>query len=211
MLELTGRVRVVKNVIPALFLDAPRREFEDPLVLFASRFVRMKGPFQLLEAVPSIRRCFPTAKFVFLGDGPDAPEFDGEIRRRGLTHSVQRIAHVTRHELARWYGRAWVLVFPTFFAEGMPMVMAEAMANGTPIVTTRTRFCRSYMAEGENCLYCEAQRPDSIAGQVIRLLSNFPMREAMSLNNRSFARGFSEDVVAGEFADIYGKLCSAGR
>ena len=207
--QLKGRVCVVRNVISDLFLNTTRCESDDPLVLFASRFIRKKGPFQLLAAVPSITQHLPTVRFVFLGDGPDAAEFDNEVRARRLGSVVQRLPYAGRDEIAAWYSRAWVLVFPTFFAEGMPMVMAEAMATGTPIVTTRTRFCRSYTAEHENCLYCEPQSPESIAQQVTRLLTDSSMRRRMSESNRSFALQFRQAAVALEFVQLYDRLCRA--
>jgi glycosyltransferase involved in cell wall biosynthesis len=207
MPELKGRVRVVKNVISDLFLNTSRSETPDPLVLFASRFIKRKGPFQLLAAVPSINAGVPTARFVFLGDGTDAQAFDEEVRRRELSGIVERISYVSRDEISTWYSRAWVLVFPTFFPEGMPMVVAEAMATGTPIVTTRTRFCRSYNLEPKSCLCCDPNDPQSIAQQVTALLTNPVLRREMSESNRSFARQFRQDVVAREFLELYERLC----
>ena len=207
--ELQGRVCVVKNVISEAVLNVERRESHLPLVLFVSRFVRRKGPFHLLDAIPAILEGIPKAQFVFVGDGPDAAAFDLEIRKRRLASVVQRFPHVSHDEIAAWYTRAWVLVFPTLFPEGMPMVVAEAMATGTPIVASRTRFCRSYMVEHENCLYCEPENPGSIAQQVITLLADSGMRQKMSQSNRMLAQQFRKDAVACEFMGLYERLCSA--
>jgi glycosyltransferase involved in cell wall biosynthesis len=207
MPEVKGRVCVVKNVIADLFLNTSRLEARDPLVVFASRFIKRKGPFQLLKAVPSITALVPTTRFVFLGDGPDAQAFDEEVRSRGLNGIVDRIPYVSRDEISAWYSRAWVLVFPTSFAEGMPMVVAEAMATGTPIVTTRTRFCRSYNLEPTSCLTCDPNDPQSISQQVTTLLANPAQRQQMSESNRTFARKFQQDIVAREFLGLYERLC----
>ncbi|MDQ2839650.1 MAG: glycosyltransferase, partial [Acidobacteriota bacterium] len=178
----------------------------EPLVLFASRFLKEKGPFHLLDAVPSIVERIPSACFAFLGDGPDASAFDAEIRNRGMASRVQRFPHVNRDEIAAWYARSWVFVFPTLFSEGMPMVIAEAIATGTPIVTTRTRFALSYMTEYENCLYCERQDAGSIARQVITVLTDPALRQKMSQANRLLALQFRDDAVAREFVQLYHML-----
>jgi glycosyltransferase involved in cell wall biosynthesis len=204
---LKGRVCVVKNVISDHFLNTSRVEAHDPLVLFASRFIRRKGPFQLLEAVPSITALVPTTRFVLLGDGPDAQAFDREVSSRGLSGIVERIPYVSRDEISAWYSRAWVLVFPTSFAEGMPMVVAEAMATGTPIVTSPTRFCRSYSLEPASCLTCDPNDPRSISRQVTTLLTRPDLRQEMSASNRSFAQNFRQDSVAREFLGVYERLC----
>jgi glycosyltransferase involved in cell wall biosynthesis len=204
--EVRGRVCVVKNVISETFLKSERCESDEPLVLFASRFVKEKGPFQLLEAVSSIVVRIPKVHFVFLGDGPDASAFDAEVSSRRMSALVQRLPYVGRHEIAAWYARSWVFVFPTLFPEGMPMVIAEAMATGTPIVTTRIRFGVSYMTEYENCLYCERQDPCSIARQVITVLTDAGLRHKMSQANRMLALQFRGETVAREFVQLYSML-----
>ena len=209
--ELRGRTCVVKNVISDDFLKAERRESEEPLVLFASRFLKEKGPFQLLEAVPAILDRIPNTHFVFLGDGPDAAAFDVTVSNQKMSLFVQRLPHVSRREMAAWYTRSWVFLFPTRLPEGMPMVIAEAMATGTPIVTTRIRFGLSYMTEYENCLYCDPQNSDSIAQRVITLLTDSAMRRRMSRANRTLALQFRGDVVAREFVQLYEKLAGISR
>ena len=209
--ELQGRVSIVKNIIADHFFHAKRIESHEPLVLFASRFLEKKGPFHLLKAVPSIVARVPSTRFVFLGDGPDAAAFDVEVEKRDVRKYVRRVAHAGREEMSDWHSRAWVFVFPTMFPEGMPMVIAEALAAGTPIVTTRTRFAASYMIEFENCLYCEKQQPGSIATQVITLLTDSELRAHMSQANRTLALQFRADPVAREFVRLYEKLADAPK
>ena len=209
--ELKGRICVVKNVISDRFLNTDRAESEEPLVLFASRFLKEKGPFQLLDAVPAILRRVSNVRFAFLGDGPDAAAFDNEVCKRGMSGFVERLPHVGREEIATWYARAWVFVFPTSFPEGMPMVIAEAIATGTPIVTTRIRFALSYMSEYENCLYCERDDPHSLAKQVITVLTDRALRDRMTQANRSLALRFRDDAVAREFVQLYESLVSDAR
>lgn len=88
------------------------------------------------------------------------------------------------------------------------MVVAEAMATGTPIVTSRTRFCRSYDLEPKSCLCCDPNDPQSITQQVTMLLTEPVLRQEMSDSNRSFALKFRQEIVAREFLEIYERLCS---
>jgi glycosyltransferase involved in cell wall biosynthesis len=113
--RLRGRVCVVKNIISEAFLNAERNESEEPVVLFASRFIKKKGPFYLLEAVPSIVERIPGTRFIFLGDGPDAAAFDVAVRHRRMSSRVQRLGNVSGDKIAAWYtrGRGY-LFFPLF-------------------------------------------------------------------------------------------------
>jgi glycosyltransferase involved in cell wall biosynthesis len=203
---LGQRVRVVKNIIKPEFYAVKRREPLRPTVLFISRFIRQKGIFDLLDAVPGVLRKFPTAEFVFVGSGSDAAEFDAKVKAARLTSSVRRIDHQSNAETAKFYASAWALVFPTHFPEGMPMVVAEAMAAGVPIITTRTNFSQSYMLAGEHCLFVDGKAPASIESQIIRVLGDGELRQRMSSNNRRLAQSFRADIVTEEFLGIYKDL-----
>jgi glycosyltransferase involved in cell wall biosynthesis len=200
---LEGRVLVVKNIIKPEFYAVERREAEHPTVLFISRFIREKGIFELLDAIPGVLERFPTSQFVFVGSGTDAAEFDAQVKHKQLAGCVNRIDHQSNAEIATFYSCAWALVFPTHFPEGMPMVVAEAMAAGVPIITTRTNFSRSYMADGEHCLYVERKDSASLRDQMISLLGDHGLRECMSKSNRQLAQLFRADIVASEFLAIY--------
>jgi glycosyltransferase involved in cell wall biosynthesis len=202
---LGKRVKVVKNIIKPDFYVVQRRESEDPEILFISRFIRQKGMFDLLDAVPGVLRKFPTARFVFIGSGSDAAQFDAQVRAN-LSRSIKRIDHLSNAETAKYYGSAWALVFPTYFPEGMPMVVAEAMAAGVPIITTRTNFSRSYMSAHDHCLFVDAGDSKSIEEQIVYLLGQRDLRERMSAHNRELAQSFRSEVVAREFLEIYQSL-----
>jgi glycosyltransferase involved in cell wall biosynthesis len=203
---LDGRVSVVKNIIKPDFYAAERREAEQPTVLFISRFIRQKGIFDLLDAVPGVLKKFPTTRFVFVGSGNDAGEFDAKLREKQLESVVRRIEHLNNTETVAFYSSAWTLVFPTHFSEGMPMVVAEAMAAGVPIITTRTNFSHSYMSTGDHCLFVDCGNPASIEAQILYVLRNRELRQHMSSNNRRLSQSFRADIVTREFLGIYKDL-----
>ena len=74
--SLGQRVTVVKNIIKPEFFAVERRETPAPTLLFISRFIRQKGIFDLLDAIPGVCQHFPQAQFIFVGSGSEAAEFD---------------------------------------------------------------------------------------------------------------------------------------
>ncbi|MFH1239248.1 MAG: glycosyltransferase family 4 protein [bacterium] len=201
--KLQDKVAVVKNIIRPEFFSIERKENDHPKVLFISRFIKEKGLFDLLEALPAVLGEYPDTLFVFVGSGPDGTEFDSLVRKYGLESRIKHFEHIDNMETRGHYSRSWCLVFPTRYPEGMPMVVAEAMAAGCPVVTTRTRFSLSYMEENKNCIYVETGNPVSIAQGIIRLLRDRALRDDISRNNRALAEKFTADFVVGEFMDIY--------
>jgi glycosyltransferase involved in cell wall biosynthesis len=204
--RLQKRVRVVKNVIGQEFLNIVRRESAYPTVLFISRFVKMKGPFDLLAAVPLVLNQCATARFVFAGSGPAVEEFLAEVKRRALEKYVAWVGNLDHSATIEYYIQSWVFAFPTHFPEGMPMVIVEAMAAGIPIVTTRTRFSTSYMQEAKHCLFVDHSNPSSLAKAICALLKNPGMRSDFSENNRQFAKQFCLDRVVEEYLAIYSEI-----
>ena len=201
---LDGRIKVVKNIIKPSFHTVQRLESKVPMVLFISRFIREKGMFDLLGAVPDVLKRYNEVDFIFIGSGPDAKEFDRQVRNDRLDKYVKRIDHIRNPETIDYYKTAWVFVFPTQrLQEGMPMVVAEAMAAGVPIITTQTKFSRSYMTMGEHCLFVEYNSPKSIANGIIQLLENDGLRLLLSKKSHELAKKFKENTVTKEFVSIY--------
>jgi glycosyltransferase involved in cell wall biosynthesis len=198
-----GRVVAVKNIINPEFYNVIRKESRTPTVLFISRFLKMKGIFDLLAAVPAVLAEEPEAKFIFIGSGPDSEGFDLAVRDRNLTGAVSHLQQVDNQETRRHYQQAWCLAFPTHYPEGMPMVVAEAMAAGCPIVTSRTRFSLSHMTEGRHCLFAEPGQPEQLARQIISLLKDKDLRERLSRNSKDLAKKFTGQEVTREFCSIY--------
>jgi glycosyltransferase involved in cell wall biosynthesis len=198
-----GRIKVVKNIINPEFYGVARNESRTPTVLFISRFIKMKGIFDLLDAIPGVLAEVPDAEFIFIGSGPDSREFEQAVADRKLNAAVSHLQHIDNQETRRHYESAWCLAFPTRYPEGMPMVVAEAMAAGCPVVTSRTRFSLSYMTDGTHCLLAGPGQPELLARQIIRLLKDKGLREKISANSKEMAKQFTSHEVTSEFCSIY--------
>jgi glycosyltransferase involved in cell wall biosynthesis len=212
-----GKVHVVKNILqPSLYENKWNNTWQNypsavnlsskPRVLFISRFIKRKGIFDLLTAVPNVLSVYPDCEFMFIGGGEAEEEFDSTVKSRGLSKNVIKIPHIENSTTSQFYQDATLFVFPTHFPEGMPMVVAEAMATGTPIVTTPTRFSRSYMSEGVHCLYSTLGDANSLTNAILSLLRNDELRTTMSNNNRVLSRQFSQEIVTEEFVELYSKI-----
>jgi glycogen(starch) synthase len=109
-------------------------------VLFAGRVEREKGVFDLLE----IARCFKQEapgqlQIEVCGGGDALDELTKEIAAQGLGDDILIRGKLKRPELLAAYGRSHVVIVPTrsTFCEGMPMVAAEAILTGRPVITSR--------------------------------------------------------------------------
>ena len=203
---MNGKVEIVKNIIKEDFFNVNRKISEYPTVLFISRCLRQKGIFELLKAVPFVLMYNSNTKFVFIGSGNDSAEFDNRVNEMQLGESVRRYESVDNSDTIKFYKSAWIFVFPTQKPEGMPMVVAETMSAGIPLITSKTRFSLSYMTEFEHCLFINPFDIKSIAEKIIILLDDSKMRDKMSSNLKKMSTLFAKEMVTQEYLRIYNSI-----
>ena len=111
--------------------------------------------------------------------------------------------------MKEFYANADILVLPTYHQEGFPMAVFQAVAAGLPVITTRIRASADYLEEPENCLWTAPNDPAMLAERIVMLARRPDLRAAMGTANRALGTCFTEDRVAAEFRDLYGRLCHA--
>ena len=99
------------------------------------RFAEQKGQLTLLEALARHRAAGGATRLTLVGDGPMRGWIERRIGELGLADAVHLTGWVAEAEVERILSGAHVLAMPSF-AEGLPMVMMEAMAAGRPVLGT---------------------------------------------------------------------------
>ncbi|WP_371192561.1 glycosyltransferase family 4 protein [Glaciecola sp. SC05] len=118
--------------------------------LFIARLIREKGIYDYIEAATKLRNKWPSAVFHVVGwidDNPSAIKTDelnswveqGVIEFHGKLKSVKEILV-----------KCDVFVLPSYYPEGTPRTILEALATGRAIVTTDMPGCRETVLDGEN-------------------------------------------------------------
>jgi colanic acid/amylovoran biosynthesis glycosyltransferase len=124
------------GVDPVIFTPRPFREQPEPFeVLCVGRLVPVKGQFILVEAIARLIAEGRQLRLRLVGDGPDRQDLENEVKRRGLTEQVIFEGAVNQDRILEFYTSADVFVLASF-AEGLPVVLMEAMAMEIPCVTT---------------------------------------------------------------------------
>ncbi|MEM9248961.1 MAG: glycosyltransferase [Pseudomonadota bacterium] len=120
------------GVEPDRYAPTPAPASPRLALLFVGRLTAIKGLFVLLEALSRLPA--DTATLTVIGDGPDRAALVEEARRLGLT--AQFLGYQSQAEVAQALGDADALVLPSF-AEGVPVVLMEAMASARPVIATQ--------------------------------------------------------------------------
>lgn len=130
------KVRVVRcGVAPQFIAPHDVVPEEEHRLVFVGRLDPVKGVALLIEAVIELLPKWPDLRLVLVGDGPGRRQLEDELRHRDATEHFEvrgwAGADAVRDEIVR----ARALVLPSF-AEGLPVVLMEAMALGRPVVAT---------------------------------------------------------------------------
>jgi glycosyltransferase involved in cell wall biosynthesis len=124
------------GVDPKVFAPCPFRFLPEPFeILCVGRLVAAKGQHILIEATDRLVRQGLRVRLRLVGDGPERKPLEFEVRRRDLSEHVIFEGSVNQDRIREFYRVADAFVLASF-AEGVPVVLMEAMAMEIPCVAT---------------------------------------------------------------------------
>jgi glycosyltransferase involved in cell wall biosynthesis/GT2 family glycosyltransferase len=131
-----GKVHVVRCGVDGAFLEAgPLPIPATNRLVCVGRLCEQKGQLLLLEALRRLKAEGLEFEMVLAGDGPMRAEVEAEIRRLELQDRVQITGWISGESVRKHILDARALVLPSF-AEGLPVVLMEALALGRPVLST---------------------------------------------------------------------------
>lgn len=174
----------------------------DPTVLFSGRMVYQKGPDLLIESVPFVLRFYPSAKFLFAGDGEMRSAVERRAHALGVAHATRFIGHQQNGALTNLYKACDAVCVPSR-NEPFGIVLLEAWSAGKPVVSTQNGGPSEFVWHEVNGLKIHAN-PNSIAWGLGTLFTNFEWARWMGRNGRIAAEtAFSWDTVADKALAVY--------
>ncbi|WNV76028.1 glycosyltransferase family 4 protein [Geodermatophilus sp. DSM 44513] len=185
-----ARVRRVYNGLdlPAFPWTPPTDR--PPVVAAVGRLVEKKGFADLLHAVARLQDTGRDLSVVLVGTGQLAGELAALVRRLGLEGAVTMPGALTQDEVRRVVGGAAVLAAPCVVGadgnrDGLPTVVLEAMALGTPVVATPVTGIPEVVEHGRTGLLVPERDPAALAGALARLLDDAALRTRLATAARA--------------------------
>jgi glycosyltransferase involved in cell wall biosynthesis len=167
--------------------SAARRELsldaEGPVVLSVGWLIPRKGHDLAIRAVAAM----PEVTLLIVGEGAEAPALKRLAAQLGLSQRVRFLGSMPQERLAWVYSAADVLLLASS-REGLPNVVLEALACGTPVVATAVWGTPEVVAPQAGRLVNE-RTPAAIAGALRALLADPPPRAAVRAYAERFAWG----------------------
>ena len=214
--EYWFKLHVVRCGLDVEGLDPPRpgraAASTGPLnVLCVGRLVPDKGQLLLLEAMAELRERGIAVALTLVGDGPDRDALSLSAARLGIGGSVVLRGSLGQSDVAALYRSADVFCLPSF-AEGLPVVLMEAMAHGLPVVTTRIAGVSELVDDGVNGTVIPAGRVDLLADALAGLAVDPALRAQWGeAGSERVRREYDIRVSAQQLARLFGGPAEVNR
>lgn len=131
-----SKIHVVHCGVDGNFLNQTVKDISsEPHLTCVGRLCEQKGQLLLLQAMGQLSQEGKKCKLTLVGDGEMRPEIEALIKEYGLEEQVTITGWASGEEVKNHIANARALVLPSF-AEGLPVVIMEALALGRPVIST---------------------------------------------------------------------------
>ena len=191
------------------FFALAKQQTERPMILFLGRLEPRKGVRTLLDAIANL-----ASGAVALPEGQKQPRFvvagDGDqrsavlaVRDRLGNGWIDFIAAPSQAEQLRLMGEATLAVSPALYGESFGIVLAEALASGTPVIGADNAGYRTVLTGQGRSLLVPAGDAAALARRIASLLGNGAEAATLASWGRRHARQFDVGERIGDFEDVY--------
>ena len=199
------KVRVVHcGLEPAFHAVQPVPLPQAPRLVCVGRLCEQKGQLLLIEAAHRLAVAGIDLELVLAGDGDMRAEVEALIARYGLADKVRITGWISAEQVRAEILAARVLVLPSF-AEGLPVVIMEAMALRRPVLTTYVAGIPELVLSGENGWLFEAGSVDALSAAMQRCLAT-PLEQLTVMGDAAYQRVLARhdiDIEAAKLAELF--------
>ena len=164
-------------------IDAPRiHPKEEFYLLYVGRLHKEKRVGDLIRMMTEIQKREPRVRLRLVGDGPERENLENFAVRAGVREKIEFLGFKSGKELLNYYRSADVFVSTVTGTS-----LREAALCGLPVVAYDIDWLKGLLTHEENALLVEFEDTQGLATQVLKVLSDRPLKEKITANLRKFA------------------------
>jgi glycosyltransferase involved in cell wall biosynthesis len=178
------------------------------LLLNVKRLHPLAGQRTLIDAMTDVVRVFPDTRLVMCGTGALLEELKGAARSASVERHVIFAGLVDNATVARYCAAADLFVLPSLL-EALPTVAVEALACGTPVVSTDNPGGLELNGVfGPDVAIVPTEQPIALGKAILEFLHD--KRRTLPATRDAIEREFRPGAVSAQYWDIYNELIRAG-
>lgn len=180
-----------------------------PLQLgYVGELSQAKGVLQLTKAIPRIVSGLPNLKIVFIGDtkSKSPTNISSTIQEELSSYeNVFFVGHLPYNEMPKYLNELRLLVLPSF-SEGVPAVLLEAMACGTPVAATSVGAVKEIITDRENGYILRSNSPDYLAQAILTILVDETIEKVAMRGQKYVQENYNYEKTANTWQKILREL-----
>lgn len=168
-------------------------------ILSVGRLVAKKGFSVLLDALALLKQRGVSMRCTLVGDGGLRGQLLEQIERLNIQDVIDMVGPMPQPEIIKFMKSANMMIAPSVISEdgdrdGLPTVLLESMALGTPVISTQVAGIPELVQDGVTGLCVPPNDPEALADAIERLLDDPELCKTLSLNSRALIeREYDED------------------
>lgn len=197
-----ARGRVIFNgASTADFKDAKPYANPRPYILALGRLAPQKGFDLLIRAMAQAGDC--GHDLILAGDGPERGALEEMARKAGVGGRVRFVGLADRRQVAALFAGCSFLVLPSRADEGLPLVCAEALAAGRPVIASEVGGVAEVISDGVNGILVPRENAGALASAIATLCKDAELRAKLGAAAHADAGRFAWASIARQYADAY--------
>ncbi len=172
------------------------------LIGYVGRLSPEKGIENFVAAISMLSKEVDDLKFLIAGDGNLMDEIKSYVDNNGLSGNTEILGNIDHTELPKYLNELKLLVMPSY-TEGLPNIMLESMACGTPVLAPSVGGIPDIIKDGENGFILKDNSPESIIGDVRKILVYPEISEVSENAEETVKKYFNYDTVVKQWSDIF--------
>jgi len=194
-------ITVIPDMVDDQFFIDHQSNFVEPYrILSVGRLRKRKGAHKLVPLLHKLHNEFPYLfELTIIGDGTLRTKIEQQMRQFGLERHITIKGQVDNEDLPGIYAKHDIFLYPGEFNEPFGIVFLEAIATGTPVISTDIGSVEEIIQDGG---IVTKNNIESLSESIVNIISNDKLPE-MSKESYKRAKDFRQELIVNEFEKMY--------
>ena len=173
------------------------------IILFLARIEKTKGIYEAINAFKIVSQKFYNITLFIAGSGTELESVKKFVKEQKISH-IEFLGYVSGNKKTEVFFNSDIYLFPTYYKEGLPISVLEAMYFGLPVITRRVGGLKDFFINGKHGFITDSKDPKIFASYLEKLILDKDLRMKMSQFNHNYAKNnFAASKVVQRIERIY--------
>lgn len=206
LLRRTSEAEIISMGVDSNLFVLPKDGVRRSGFLFVGKLIEIKGGDILIRAWQNLVQSDSPPHLTIIGDGPWQQKLTNLVKKGGLEKFITFLGSIPHSQLVKYYQSAQALIIPSRLnshgqVEGLPVVILEALACGTPVIATNTGGIPEVINSKTGVLI-----PPEKPGLLAQTIKNFQPHCFDSQELSRLAQTYSWEKIAQKYHQVFSKI-----